>query len=100
MIRTTPDGESLWAGRARAAAPVFADGWSTSGARASSSTRSCRSATAAVGMLYAVRRRRAGCSRVAETFRFLFDFWWQLLLAGALAAAASRCSSPAGSRAA
>ena len=64
--------------------------WSTWAARGSWSTRSFRSCDPARSWSWCTRSTQAPgeglLARITETFRFLTDFWWQFLVAGALAA--------------
>ena len=90
VIRTTPDGASLTSGEDAPALPLFTDGMvhvGSTGELEYAVVPVVRSGEV-VELVYAVREAPAEglLARITETFRFLTDFWWQFLLAGALAA--------------
>lgn len=90
VIRTSPDGAPIIPQERETPLPLFTDGMVHVGSRGGLDyavvpvVRSGR----VVELVYAVREAPGGgaLARVGETFRFLTDFWWQFLLAGALAA--------------
>jgi signal transduction histidine kinase len=90
VIRTTPDGGSLTSGEDAPALPVFTDGMvhvGSTGELEYAVVPVVRSGEV-VELVYAVQQAPGEglLARITETFRFLTDFWWQFLLAGALAA--------------
>jgi signal transduction histidine kinase len=90
VIRTTPDGTPLASQSPPAPFPAFVDGMVHVGSTTEIEYASVPvvSSGRVVELVYAVRDApgRGVFARVGETFRFLTDFWWQFLLAGALAA--------------
>ncbi len=90
VVRTAPDGTSLSSQVLPALVPVFDDGMVHVGSTPEFEYASVPVVASGrvVELVYAVRAAPgAGVfARVGETFRFLTDFWWQFLLAGALAA--------------
>jgi len=90
VVRTTPDGASLTSGGDAPALPLFTDGMvhvGSTGALEYAVVPVVRSGEV-VELVFAVREAPGEglLARITETFRFLTDFWWQFLLAGALAA--------------
>ncbi|MEP6973107.1 MAG: HAMP domain-containing sensor histidine kinase [Actinomycetota bacterium] len=90
VVRTTPDGTPLAPKTLPGALPLFDDGMVHVGSTREIEYASVPVVTSGqvVELVYAVRAAvgRGAIARVGETFRFLTDFWWQFLLAGALAA--------------
>jgi signal transduction histidine kinase len=90
VIRTAPDGAPLASQSLPASVPVFDDGMVHVGSAPEIEYASVPVVASGrvVELVYAVRAApgRGVFARVGETFRFLTDFWWQFLLAGALAA--------------
>ncbi|MGZ5213411.1 MAG: HAMP domain-containing protein, partial [Actinomycetota bacterium] len=91
VIRTSPDGEPLASPRdGEPPLPPFTDGMvhvGSTGELEYAVVPVVRSGQV-VELVYAVHAApgEGVWARVGETFRFLTDFWWQFLLAGALAA--------------
>ncbi len=90
VIRTGPDGGSLTSPDAGSPLPLFTDGMvhvGSTGELEYAVVPVVRSGQV-VELVYAVESAPGEglWARVGETFRFLTDFWWQFLLAGALAA--------------
>jgi signal transduction histidine kinase len=90
VVRTTPDGATVTSEDGETPLPLFTDGMVHVG-----STSELEYAVVpfvrsgqVVELVYAVHAApgEGVWARVGETFRFLTDFWWQFLLAGALAA--------------
>jgi signal transduction histidine kinase len=90
VIRTAPDGTPIASQVLPAPLPVFDDGMVHVGSTPEIEYASVPVVASGrvVELVYAVRAApgRGVFARVGETFRFLTDFWWQFLLAGALAA--------------
>ncbi|MGH2597390.1 MAG: sensor histidine kinase [Actinomycetota bacterium] len=90
VIRTSPDGTPLASQALPASLPAFDDGMVHVGSTPEIEYASVPVVASGrvVELVYAVRPApgRGLFARVSETFRFLTDFWWQFLLAGALAA--------------
>lgn len=93
VVRTDPNGTVLTPEDPPAGLPNFTDGMVHVG-----NTHGLEYAVVpvvrsgqVVQLVYATHAARGGgvFARVGETFRFLTDFWWQFLLAGALAAGIS-----------
>jgi signal transduction histidine kinase len=90
VIRTGPDGAPLTPPEGETPLPLFTDGMvhvGSTGELAYAVVPVVRSGQV-VELVYAVQSApgEGVLARVGETFRFLTDFWWQFLLAGALAA--------------
>ncbi len=90
VIRTAPDGAVLPSQDGETPLPLFTDGMvhvGSTGELAYAVVPVVRSGQVAE-LVYAVQAAPAEglWGRVGQTFRFLMDFWWQFLLAGALAA--------------
>jgi signal transduction histidine kinase len=90
VIRTGPDGASRTSQEGETPLPLFTDGMVHMGSTGEldyAVVPVVRSGQV-VELVYAVRSApgEGVFARVKETFRFLTDFWWQFLLAGALAA--------------
>lgn len=90
VIRTTPEGSPLTSQDGETPLPLFMDGMvhvGSTGELEYAVVPVVRSGQV-VELVYAVRPApgEGVWARVGETFRFLTDFWWQFLLAGALAA--------------
>jgi signal transduction histidine kinase len=90
VTRTTPDGAPVAASDGRTPLPLFTDGMvhvGTTGELEYAVVPVVQSGQV-VELVYATRDApgEGMWARVGETFRFLTDFWWQFLLAGALAA--------------
>jgi signal transduction histidine kinase len=88
--RTSPDGSSLTSQEGETPLPLFTDGMvhvGSTGDLEYAVVPVVRSGQV-VELVYAVHAApgEGVLARVGETFRFLMDFWWQFLLAGALAA--------------
>jgi signal transduction histidine kinase len=88
--RTSPDGSSLTSQEDETPLPLFTDGMvhvGSTGDLEYAVVPVVRSGQV-VELVYAVHAApgEGVLARVGETFRFLMDFWWQFLLAGALAA--------------
>jgi len=90
VVRTSPEGEPIDAADGSVDLPLFSDGMVHVG-----STGDVEYAVVpvvrsgqVVELVYAIHDApgEGVFARVGETFRFLTDFWWQFLLAGALAA--------------
>ena len=91
VTRTTPDGAPVTATDGGTPLPLFTDGMvhvGTTGELEYAVVPVVQSGQV-VELVYATRDApgEGMWARVGETFRFLTDFWWQFLLAGALAAA-------------
>ena len=90
VVRTAPDGTPLASQALPALLPAFDDGMVHVGSTTEIEYASVPVVVSGrvVELVYAVRAApgRGLLARVGETFRFLTDFWWQFLLAGALAA--------------
>jgi signal transduction histidine kinase len=90
VVRTTPEGAPLTSQSGETPLPLFTDGMvhvGSTGELEYAVVPVVRSGQV-VELVYAVRAApgEGVWARVGETFRFLTDFWWQFLLAGALAA--------------
>lgn len=90
VVRTNPDATPIASDDVAAPLPPFADGMvhvGNTGEIEYAVVPVVRSGQV-VELVYAVQAApgRGVFARVGETFRFLTDFWWQFLLAGALAA--------------
>lgn len=90
VVRTALDGTPLAPQAIPAPLPVFDDGMVHVGSTPEIEYASVPVVASGrvVELVFAVRAApgRGVFARVGETFRFLTDFWWQFLLAGALAA--------------
>ena len=90
VVRMSPDGAPLASNALPTTIPVFADGMVHVGSTSEIEYASVPVVASGrvVEFVYAFRDApgRGLFARVGETFRFLTDFWWQFLLAGALAA--------------
>ncbi len=90
VIRTTPDGAPVTAPDEATPLPLFTDGMVHVGTTGEIeyAVVPVVQAGQVVQLVYATRDApgEGMWARIGETFRFLTDFWWQFLLAGALAA--------------
>jgi signal transduction histidine kinase len=90
VVRTDPGGEPLDPAQSGDELPIFSDGMvhvGNTGVIEYAVVPVVRSGQV-VELVYAFHDApgKGVLARVSETFRFLTDFWWQFLLAGALAA--------------